>query len=60
MRDPEGAASVSSVKDCALYKAINCGTPIECPHGWDVCPICDPCTCEIGAGHRANPLLEGG
>jgi hypothetical protein len=49
---------MTALKDCPLYKAVNCGTPIECEHGYDVCPICDPCTCDIS--HRTNPFLEGG
>lgn len=32
-------------KDCKFRKAATCGTPIECDHGYDVCPTCDPCTC---------------
>lgn len=31
--------------DCPLRRAIECTTPIECDHGYDVCPKCDPCTC---------------
>ena len=30
---------------CKFRKAIACRVPIECKHGYDVCPICDPCTC---------------
>ncbi len=31
--------------DCPFYRAANCPVGIECDHGYDVCPICDPCTC---------------
>lgn len=30
---------------CPQWRAMCCTTPIECPHGYDVCPVCDPCTC---------------
>ncbi len=30
---------------CQLFVAANCAIPIECKHGYDVCPECDPCTC---------------
>ncbi len=26
-------------------------TIIECEHGYDVCPECDPCTCGKGVGN---------
>lgn len=32
-------------EDCKLRRAVECTTPIECDHGRDVCPKCDPCTC---------------
>ena len=31
--------------DCKFGKAAG-GIAIECEHGYDVCPICDPCTCQ--------------
>lgn len=31
--------------DCELRRAIECSVAIECIHGYDVCPICDPCHC---------------
>ena len=39
-----------SIKDghddtCMFRVAASCTIPNECDHGWDVCPICDPCTC---------------
>lgn len=30
---------------CRFRLATTCTTPIECEHGYDVCPQCDPCTC---------------
>ena len=41
---------------CPLFLAANGPVGIECPHGYDVCPMCDPCTClpevfEIGHVH---------
>lgn len=32
-------------KDCKFRLATTCAVGIECEHGRDVCPICDPCTC---------------
>jgi hypothetical protein len=29
-----------------LYRLATTGVAIECEHGYDVCPRCDPCTCE--------------
>ena len=31
--------------DCKFRRAIQCPVAIECDHGYDVCPVCDPCTC---------------
>ena len=31
--------------NCPYLRAQRCPVSIECEHGWDVCPICDPCTC---------------
>lgn len=33
-------------KTCRYRKSLTCPVPIECEHGFDVCPICDPCTCK--------------
>ena len=30
---------------CAYLIAVTCAVPIECEHGYDACPECDPCTC---------------
>ncbi len=32
-------------KGCKLLAAIACPVGIECDHGYDVCPTCDPCDC---------------
>ncbi len=32
-------------KNCRMYIAANCAVGVECPHGFDVCHVCDPCTC---------------
>lgn len=50
-------ACVCSVKrlhdeDCDLRVSVTCPVGIECVHGYDVCPICDRCTC--GAGDTAG------
>lgn len=34
--------------DCPHWHAVNAGVGIECEHGYDVCPKCDPCTCHDG------------
>lgn len=31
---------------CRFRLAATGSIGIECEHGHDVCPICDPCTCE--------------
>lgn len=36
-------------EDCKLRRSATCAVPIACEHGYDVCPICDPCTCAVGA-----------
>jgi hypothetical protein len=34
-------------KDGCQYRlAVTCAVGIECKHGYDVCPECDPCTCD--------------
>ncbi len=32
-------------RDCKFFRAATCAVGIECPHGRDVCPLCDPCLC---------------
>ena len=39
---------------CRYRRAAAGSVAIECEHGYDVCPICDPCTCEKLAAHRAK------
>ena len=43
--------------DCELRLAIECSTPVECQHGYDVCPHCDQCTCCVG-GHGDDDRCE--
>lgn len=31
--------------ECRFRRSATCPVPIECDHGYDVCPECDPCTC---------------
>ena len=33
-------------QDCKFRIATAGSVAIECDHGYDVCPICDPCTCK--------------
>ena len=33
---------------CKFRQAVTCAVAIECEHGYDVCPECDPCDCGIG------------
>jgi hypothetical protein len=42
-------------RTCPEALARRCAVPIECEHGHDVCPICDPCTCERSLRVEANP-----
>ena len=30
--------------DCSFRRSMECR--VECAHGYDLCPICDPCTCK--------------
>lgn len=32
-------------KECRFRVSITCAIPIDCVHGYDSCPQCDPCTC---------------
>ncbi len=34
------------VEDCMFCRSATCAVGIACEHGRDVCPICDPCTCD--------------
>ena len=31
---------------CPRRTAATCAVGIECAHGYDVCPVCDPCNCK--------------
>lgn len=35
-------------EDCPFRVSMACPVGIECEHGHDVCPECDPCTCGAG------------
>lgn len=37
--------SAGHAPDCQFRIAETCAIPVECEHGHDCCPICDPCTC---------------
>lgn len=43
--EQEESAERDHAPDCKWRVALLCAIPIECPHGYDVCPECDPCTC---------------
>lgn len=32
-------------EDCRFRRSVTCPVVIACEHGYDVCPMCDPCTC---------------
>lgn len=34
-------------RDCSYRRALRSPVGIECEHGRDVCPICDPCDCAV-------------
>lgn len=33
-------------KKCKFRRAVECPVSVPCEHGRDVCPECDPCTCD--------------
>ena len=37
--------AVGHDRTCLYARAVRCRVAIECEHGYDVCPTCDPCTC---------------
>lgn len=39
-------AKKSHSADCRYLRALSCSVGIECEHGRDVCPTCDPCDCK--------------
>lgn len=40
-----GIIEAHTDENCKFRIAATCAYGIECDHGYDVCPICDPCTC---------------
>jgi hypothetical protein len=60
VRDPLVEAHVPG---CRTRIAAECAVPIECHHGYDVCPECDPCTCsragECVVCRRPRTLVDG-
>jgi hypothetical protein len=59
-------------RDCEYRRAAIAGVTYECEHGHQVCPVCDPCTCErpqisllppvtmpFGTGQRAPGTRDG-
>lgn len=38
-------AQVKHLPTCRLFVSSTCSTPVECDHGFDVCPQCDKCVC---------------
>lgn len=37
-----------------------CPVGIECDHGYDVCPVCDPCTCSsVLPDRKILPVVDG-
>lgn len=47
---------LSHKKKCKFRIAATCAVAIECPHGYDACPQCDPCTCT--AENKLEVLLR--
>lgn len=46
---------------CTYRLSMQCPVGIECDHGYDVCPICDPCTCKpANAPHAPAADPSGG
>lgn len=41
---PNVGRGIEHYEDCPFNRAM--GQSIECEHGYDVCPKCDPCTCD--------------
>lgn len=42
---------------CRFRVSSTCAVPIECDHGYDVCPMCDPCTCQPDERREGIKLL---
>ncbi len=43
--------------DCKFRISATCAVGIQCEHGSDVCPVCDPCTCgaEVATADFGDP-----
>lgn len=54
LRIPDRGFAPGHSEDCLLFRAANCAVPIECEHGHDVCPFCDPCTCGANSIEEEN------
>jgi hypothetical protein len=48
--DPIEAQAIMDAHDenCDYRVSALCAIPVECEHGYDVCPRCDVCTCRNG------------
>lgn len=44
-------------RGCPMGRAVQCAVGVECEHGYDVCPQCDPCTCPPSLSLRARIQL---
>jgi hypothetical protein len=42
---------------CRWLRARLCAVGIECEHGFDVCPQCDPCDCGESYQERVRPWM---
>lgn len=42
------AIQKAHAENCPFRRSVCCPVGIECEHGYDLCPICDPCTCGVG------------
>jgi hypothetical protein len=45
-RGYKAVTTIPHQEGCAEARARTCTTPVECKHGFDVCPECDPCKCD--------------
>lgn len=43
------------IAECKYRRACDCAIPIACTHGYDVCPQCDPCTCNPKRDDVSSP-----
>jgi hypothetical protein len=40
--------------NCRFRISATCPVGIECDHGYDVCPICDPCDCGASQNEKGS------